>query len=361
MASFRVYKKATGQFSVTATIRRGGVAISETFTATTKTKANSEAKLWAVKFENDLYLKKKNDPAAAKQSLSAFFAEYFDHLDLTHRKKPITVQNERYSMTQLVRLLGANTNLTDISISTMASYRDQRLREGVGASKIRVEFALISSLFKFAAQDRGFAVENPVGPGKLWRPPAPKGKIEFLSEDEIVRFLAECRKSRNPKLAAYVAVLLNTGMRPGEAAALRVRDVNQESRTIILEETKNGERRTVPMTDTAYREIMPLVTGRSRDEYIFHKGTILPPIYQKRPAQIFREPFDSAKRRAGLDRITRHGMRHTAATHMLAHGVSIRVIAAVLGHKTLQMVFRYTHPDDSELRKAVGVLDHLVD
>ena len=52
-------------------------------------------------------------------------------------------------------------------------------------------------------------------------------------------------------------------------------------------------------------------------------------------------------------------MRHTAASHMLKSGISLRVIAEVLGHRTLQMAMRYTHPDEAVLREAVETLGDL--
>ena len=195
MATYRVYKKSDGRISVTATIRKTGRAtISETFTAATKFKAMAEAKAWAAKTEEDIYLYKKNNPSAAKQRLDDFFTAYFENMYLTGRKKESTLHNEEFSRNQILRLLGPWTHLSDITTATIANYRDERIREKVGASKIRSEIALVSCLFKFAIQEKGLNVENPVSSGKMWRPPAPKGKIDFLTEDEIKRFLVECRK-----------------------------------------------------------------------------------------------------------------------------------------------------------------------
>jgi integrase len=361
MATYRNRKKKDGSISVTAVIRKNGHSITETFNEKTKTKAMQAAMLWVAETEDQIYRHKKNSPDAAKIRLADFFTAYFEHLDLTGRKRYSTVRNERFSATQILRLLKPTTYLCDITTPTIAAFRDERLREGVGASKIRSEIALISCLFKFAIQEKGFNLENPVGPGKMWRPPAPRGKIDSLTEEEIRRFLDECRLSRNNRLAAYVAVLLNTGMRPGEAAQLRVKDIDMVRRSIHLEETKNGTSRDIPLTKTAFLQISPLVTGRDLQEFVFYSGKVLPKVLSDRPAQMFRESFDKAAARAGVDRITRHGMRHTAATHMLKNKIPLRTIAEVLGHKTLQMAMKYTHPDEDELRAAVDTLDGLIE
>lgn len=358
MASFRTYKKRDGLFSITAIIRKKGMTLTETFTGT-KAAAMAEAKAWAAITEQDIYHQKKRSPLAARQRLADVFDAYFNHLALTGRKKPATIVYEKFSRVQIERLVGANTYLTDISTATITAFRDQRIREGVGASKIRSEIALISCLFKYAAQEKGLNVENPAGPGKMWRPPAPKEKTDFLTEQDIKVLMAACRMSRVRKLAAYVAVMLNTGMRPGEAATLRVSDIDQERKSIWLDETKNDMSRLVPLTASAWSEIAPLLVNRHPDDYVFHRGRELSEAMQLKPASMFRGPFATAAKAAGLT-ITPHGLRHTAATHMMEAGVHIRTIAAVLGHKTLQMAMKYTHPDEAVLRKAVDTLDKLI-
>ena len=360
MATYRTYKKKDGTVSVTAIIRKKGLEVlTETFTETKSGAAKSEAQAWASDIERRIRFKKHKDPRTAKVSIGYCFDEYFKMLQITGRKKAKTVQGEKWSRNQIEKYFGEEAYVSDVTTAKMAKYRDMRLRSGVGASKIRSEIALISSLFKFLIQERELPVENPVASGKLWRPKAPKGKIDFLSEQEIKSMMSACRKSKNKKLACYVSVLINTGMRPGEAATLLVRDIDIKKKSVLLVESKNGESRLIPLTAAAFREIAPFIIGRKSNEYIFHKGTELPINYQKRPASMFREAFDAAKKKAGVERITRHGLRHTAASHMLKSGISLRVIAEVLGHRTLQMAMRYTHPDEAVLREAVETLGDL--
>jgi integrase len=62
-----------------------------------------------------------------------------------------------------------------------------------------------------------------------------------------------------------------------------------------------------------------------------------------RPGIKFREAFDMVRKRAGLPDIHLYDLRHTAASHLIMSGVDIRILADILGHRTLQMVQRYTH------------------
>jgi integrase len=77
---------------------------------------------------------------------------------------------------------------------------------------------------------------------------------------------------------------------------------------------------------------------------VFLKGRLMDSERVKaRPGVKFREAFDIVRKRAGLPDIHLHDLRHTAASHLIMSGVDIRTLADILGHRTLQMVQRYTH------------------
>ncbi len=78
-----------------------------------------------------------------------------------------------------------------------------------------------------------------------------------------------------------------------------------------------------------------------------------------RPGIKFREAFNAAKRRAGLPDIHMHALRHTAASHLIMSGVDIRPLADILGHRTLQMVQRYTHLLLDHKHTAIDKIDSL--
>ncbi|TDI33715.1 MAG: hypothetical protein E2P03_04715, partial [Acidobacteria bacterium] len=61
-------------------------------------------------------------------------------------------------------------------------------------------------------------------------------------------------------------------------------------------------------------------------------------------------------RRARVENVRFHDLRHTFTTRMLEAGVDIRTIMAVTGHKSLAMFQRYSHPTDSHLKSAVEAL-----
>ena len=80
----------------------------------------------------------------------------------------------------------------------------------------------------------------------------PRGRVRFLSEDEWQRLLNACEGSRNPWLYIIVVLALSTGARKMELLSLRWRDVDMQRQVIILHETKNGERHSLPITGHAW-------------------------------------------------------------------------------------------------------------
>ena len=90
---------------------------------------------------------------------------------------------------------------------------------------------------------------NPVR--KITKPREPRGRVRFLSDEERHQLLEACQASRNPYLYTIVVLALATGARRGELLGLCWPDVDLKRGTLTFHETKNGERRAVPLTGQA--------------------------------------------------------------------------------------------------------------
>ncbi|MDO8948251.1 MAG: site-specific integrase, partial [Desulfocapsaceae bacterium] len=118
--------------------------------------------------------------------------------------------------------------------------------------------------------------------------------------------------------------------------------------------------RYVPLTEMAekaFRSIRPTDSGS--DIYVFLPPSSLLKTSIIRPSLHFRRSFDTVRAKAGLEDVHLHDLRHTAASHLLMAGVDIRTLAEILGHKTLQMVHRYTHLLNDHKLKAVDLINSL--
>ena len=189
---------------------------------------------------------------------------------------------------------------------------------------------------------------------KVSKPKQPRGRVCFLSDEERTRLLAACQASRNPHLYLVVVLALSCGARKGELVSLRWPDVDLKRATLTFQHTKNGERRTVPLTGQALHLMRHHAKVRCLDTLL-----VFPNDQGKRFFR-FREAFENAVKRAGIVDFHFHDLRHTAASYLAMNGASLHEIAEVLGHKTLAMVKRYAHLSEAHTRGVMKCMNRAV-
>ena len=334
MAQIKKRKNKYGVSYLAYVRRKGFKPVSRTFDT------KGEAIAWAAGIEQDMKDRRHQDPRLA---MSITFKQAVErYLETVSSLKAVNTQmTEKKCAKRLLEHIGAETPLGMIDSNVAAKYRDARM-QNVSAYPVRLELALLSHLFNKARKEWGYPVKNPVD--NIERPAVPKGRTRFLTDDEAERLLKESKKAKSPKFYYYILTLLHTGMRPSETAGLRWGQVHLDKRMIHLPETKNSDERWVPMTLELVEKLAQVKEGRSAEQLVFLKEARLKSDTAKaRPSICFREMFDAARTRANLQDVHMHDLRHTAASHLIMAGVDIRTLAEILGHKTLQMVQRYTH------------------
>ena len=175
-------------------------------------------------------------------------------------------------------------------------------------------------------------------------------RLRYLSKEECHTLIKSC----NNHLRPIVITALHTGMRKGEVLSLK-REDNLDLKHgaygfILLKNTKNGERREIPINKTL-RETLDGLIPRLDVPYVFYDPAT------GKPYQDIKRSFNSACRRAGIKDFHFHDLRHTFASHLVMEGQDITTIKELLGHKTLAMTMRYAHLSPSHKAKAVEVLD----
>jgi integrase len=187
-----------------------------------------------------------------------------------------------------------------------------------------------------------------------------------LSPEEQTRLLAACKESNYPALHLIVVLALSTGMRRGELLGLKWRDVDWEGRSVLLHHTKNGERRRVPVPQFVIEMLQEHAKVRVLgSDFVFPSIRESPkmncrsvPMHQ-RPIDI-KKPWATAVKKAGLwkpgdpESFRFHDLRHSCASYLAMSGSTPVEIAAVLGHKSLQMVKRYAHLSESHVGTVVA-------
>lgn len=213
--------------------------------------------------------------------------------------------------------------------------------------------AILSHAFSVAVNEWGWLDDSPMRKVRKMR--EPKGRIRFLSDEERQRLLSECQKStHSPYLYLVVVIALSTGARYGEIISLRWKDVDLSRGLLVLHETKNNERRVLPLAGHAL-EVMKSHAKIRRIDSPF----VFPNLKGDQPSHI-RTAFENALKRAEITDFRFHDLRHSAASYLAMGGASLAEIAEVLGHKTLQMVKRYAHLSEAHTSAVVAKMNERI-
>ena len=222
----------------------------------------------------------------------------------------------------------------------IAAYRDERLAK-VGAGTVIRELASISAIVNHSRREWGINTPNPVE--LVRKPKAPRGRNRILTDAEISRIKEELRPTgrRSIWMLPAFELALQTAMRRGELLALRWADVNMTKRVAFLQDTKNGESRSLPLSTVAIRLLSSIPRSLT--------GRVIPITTFALEAA-----FKKATRRASLEDVHFHDIRHTAITRMAVLLPNLIELSAVTGHKSLAMLKRYYHPSAAELARKLG-------
>ncbi len=176
------------------------------------------------------------------------------------------------------------------------------------------------------------------------KPKENQGRVRFLSDDERERLLNACRP--HPDLYLAVVLSLTTGGRQAEIMSLRWTQVDFIRQVITLHNTKNGDRRALPLVGEAFT----LLQARSKVRRLTDDRVFPPSASAKKAEYIdLRAPWEAALAATSITDFHWHDLRHTAASYLAMSGVSLVEIAKVLGQRTLQMVARYSHLSDEHI------------
>jgi len=237
--------------------------------------------------------------------------------------------------------------ITSLSVNGSSRFEGKGLR----ASRVRQTHQLIGAVLKFTVRAKHLPA-NPADGVEL--PRLPDTEQRYLTHDQLHRVALA-----SGRLRTLILVLGYCGLRFGEAAALRVADVDLDARRIWVRRsvthvtktglvegpTKNHSSRAVPVADFIARMLKTEIDGRAHDELVFpsRRDGFLP-LGEARWA------FDKATAVVdGCSGVRLHDLRHTCASLAIRSGANVKVVQRLLGHKTAVLTLdRYGHlfPDD---------------
>lgn len=313
-------------------IRRTGLP-SQTRTFDNRTQAQQWARGVESEIDKGIVVDRR---VAQRLSLAEVLERY--RREVTPTKRGAADENLR--LKAMAQRPFARIRMSALTSSQLAAYRDERLKVVSGATVNR-EFSVLSHAIDTARRE--WDVYLPTNPCTLVRrPPQGRPRDRRLQGDEEKRLLDACRGARNKWLVYFVALAIETGMRRGELLGLLWDNVDLERRTAFLPVTKNGESRGVPLSSRAVevlRALPPSTNGRAFGELT---------------REALKQSFNRAARRAGIRGLRVHDLRHEATSRFFEKGLNVMEVASVTGHKTLQMLKRYTHLSVTDLATRLG-------
>lgn len=323
--------------------RKGYPSQSKTF----QFKADAEA--WARDIENKIDRGIFVDRSEAEQTTLAKLIDRFEEEFAPHHYRQRDDQKEawRFQIKRLKEELG-DYSLAVLDQRHIAKYRDTRLkgngkdRPAVVESTVRKELYLLSKILNFAQKECGLVLPrgNPVD--KIRMPADGKARDRRLTSKEWESVEAECKASRNIYLWPAVQLAVETCMRQGELLALTWKHVDLKRRLAHLPKTKNGEARSVPLSPLAVAVLEALPRSISGEVIPVQRMTLY-------------HVFAAAIKRANITNFTFHDLRHEGLSRLAERGdFSVLDMSAISGHKTLQMLKRYTHLQAEKLAEKLA-------
>lgn len=273
-------------------------------------------------------------------------------------RKPKSFKHQSRQLKWWAEKLGPYS-LADTTTAVISEYRTKLLSEEVFPGKTRSPstanryMAALSHVMSIAHKEWEWIAENPCS--KLSKMPEPRGRVRFLNDEERTALLNACKLSKSPHLYPIVILALSTGARLGEILSLTWDQVDLTKGRITLHETKNNERRLIPLTGHALRVIREWSKVRRIDSALLFPNTRNP----KEPIDI-RSPWYTALKRSEIENFRFHDLRHSAASYLAMNGASLAEIAEVLGHKTLAMVKRYAHLSEAHTHSVVASMNERI-
>jgi integrase len=308
------------------------------------TKADAER--WSRQIENEM------DRAVF---VSREEAEKYTLGEVLERYKGEVVPNKKGAAEEALRIECmvkcsiAKYKMASLTSVLVAQYRDHRLAK-VSGGTVNRELTIISAAINHARREWGVHVENPVA--LVARAKANAARERRFKDDEEERLLAALEvQPRNAQgrfqgmqciwVKPLVILAIETGMRRGELLNLEWRYVDLKRRVLYLPSTKNGEGRGIPLSRKAVAVLTEL--PRAIDGRVF-------PI----TADALKKSFARACERAGLVDFHFHDLRHEAISRLFEKGLSLPEVATISGHKTWEMLKRYTHLQAERLVSKLG-------
>jgi integrase len=275
-----------------------------------------------------------------KVKFEEFCAEY-----LALHSKLKKSYNTDCKIVNLIKKYFGGKYLYEVTSLDVERFRSIRVKQ-VSPATVNRALAVLKSIFNKAIL-WGKAERNPCKGVKLFK--ENNQRLRFLEREEIEKLLSFCCEHLKP----IVIVALHTGMRKSEILGLKWHDIDIKRNIIHLHDTKNGEKRDVPMNQIVQKTIIGVLKS-PESQYVFCNK-------DGKPYGDIKKSFLTAVKKSDIVNFHFHDLRHTFASQLVMSGVDLNTVRELLGHKSLEMTLRYSHLSPDHKKRAVDILGNRMD
>ena len=321
-------------------------------------------------------------------TFAAFVRDHWwpDHvMDGTHT--PASVSFYSYTSNDILAYFGEKKRLNQIDAEAVKRYvkylnTEAQTKQGKPYSKTTVQhhFSTLRNVLEYARRFHYIDADPCQDLSQKEKPHREKRKIDFLDSAQAREFI-RCLEAEPLFWRCFENLLITTGLRRGEAVGLQWGDISADKLTLTIQrnvtldktaedkihigQTKGKEARTVPISRRVYALLMQL-KEEQRQQYglvmptafIFNRdGNAYKPIYPTAPTR-WQQKF---VKRHGLEDVSPHDLRHTAATLALEGGADLKQVQELLGHKDAQTTLTfYAGVTEEQQRRTVDSIESMI-
>jgi integrase len=314
-------------------IRRYGVKpVTKTFPT------RDEAKIWARLIESEI------DRGIY---VSRYEAEHITFSQLIHRYQKEVTPLKKSASREISRLkcldiFFGEVALARINSEMVARFRDERLSLNLSGATVIKDLNTLSHIIDTAIKEWGLYIsQNPAK--NIRKPRVNNSRSRRLSYEEEIILLAKCRE-HSLMMESVVIFAIETAMRLGEIINLKWNDINIVHCIAVIHETKNGEMRKVPLSNTSINALKSL-TKRLGSDKVFWKW---------KSVSSFQSSWQRIVLKSGIKNFRFHDLRHEATSRLFEMNLNMIEVSTITGHKTLQMLKRYTHLSVDKITKKIN-------
>ncbi|TLN00650.1 integrase [bacterium] len=278
---------------------------------------------------------------------------YLGHL-IAEGKSEQTIKTYRLQLTKFFEWLKAQGGSDDPKETTSidaVEYRNFLQEAGKKPATVNTALASIEAFCKWM-QDEGYISHNPLA--KVKRVDQVQEPPKWLTKNEKYRVIRAAMREKSKRNTAIIFTLLFAGLRVSELVSLKPDDVSLSERKgiIIVRAGKGNKRRVVPIPRDSRECLGEYLTGdRATGTWLFgsQRGEQL-------TVKGVQHLCTAIGKKADVEGLTPHVLRHTYCHDLVAKGVNIGWVAQVAGHAKVDTTMIYTQPGEQELQDMVEKL-----